>query len=66
MLAFKAPFKIVVHEILITVFNFLPASGDFCLITFANSLNSDQAQQNVGNVVLIWIQTVSHSEGIPE
>ena len=27
-----------------------PASGDFCrlLITFANSLDPDQAQQNVG------------------
>ena len=28
----------------------LPASGDYChlLITFANSLDSDQARQNVG------------------
>ena len=31
-------------------FNSLPASGDFChlLITFANSLDPDQARQNVG------------------
>ena len=32
------------------VFNSLPARGDFCclLITFANSLDPDQARQNVG------------------
>ena len=32
------------------VFNSLPTSGNFCclLITFANSLNPDQARQNVG------------------
>ena len=32
------------------VFNSLPASGDFChlLIAFANSLDPDQARQNVG------------------
>ena len=32
------------------VFNFLPTSDDICclLITFANSLDPDQAQQNVG------------------
>ena len=37
--------------------NSLPACGNFCdlLITFANSLDPDKAQQNVG---LIWIQTV--------
>ena len=31
------------------LFNSLPSSGDFChlLITFANSLDPDQAQQNV-------------------
>ena len=31
------------------VFNSLPAKGDFCclLITFANSLDPDQARQNV-------------------
>ena len=31
-------------------FNSLPASGDFCcvLITFANSLNADQARHFVG------------------
>ena len=31
-----------------SVFNSLPASGDFChlLITFANSLDQDQARQN--------------------
>ena len=31
-------------------FNSFPASGDFCclLITFANILHQDQAQQNVG------------------
>ena len=31
-------------------FNSFPASGDFCrlLITFANSLDPDQARQNVG------------------
>ena len=33
------------------------------LITFANSLNPGQAQQKSG---LIWIQTVWHSDGIPE
>ena len=33
-----------------TVFNSLSASGNFChlLITFANSLDPDQAPQNVG------------------
>ena len=33
-----------------SVFNSLPASADFChlLITFANSLDLDQARQNVG------------------
>ena len=33
-----------------SVLNFLLTSGDFChlLIAFANSLDSDQAQQNVG------------------
>ena len=33
-----------------SVFNSLPASGNFCnlLITFADSLDPDQAQQNVG------------------
>ena len=32
------------------VFNSLPARGDFCclLIIFANSLDQDQARQNVG------------------
>ena len=36
-----------------SVFNSLPASGDFChlLITFANSLGLDQARQNVGPVL---------------
>ena len=44
------------------VFNSLPARGDFCclLITFANSLNPDQARQVVGPdldpncLTLIW------------
>ena len=33
-----------------SLFISLPASGDFChlLITFANSLDPDQARQNVG------------------
>ena len=33
-----------------SLFDSLPANGDFChlLITFANSLNPDQARQNVG------------------
>ena len=33
-----------------SVLNSLPASGNFCnlLITFANSLDPDQARQNVG------------------
>ena len=33
-----------------SVVNFLPARGNFChlLITFANSLDPDQARQNVG------------------
>ena len=40
-----------------SVFNSFPSRGDLChlLITFANSLDPDQAQQNVG---LIWIHTV--------
>ena len=40
-----------------SVFNSFPASGDFChlLITFANSLDTDQARKMSG---LIWIQTV--------
>ena len=40
------------------VFNSLPGRVDFCclLITFANSLDPDQARQVSG---LIWIQTVS-------
>ena len=48
-----------------TVINSFPTSGHFfcLLITFANSLDPDQARQNVG---LIWIQTVRHSDGIPE
>ena len=43
------------------VINSFPASGDFCclLITFANSLDPDQAQQNVGsdldpNCLTLW------------
>ena len=45
------------------VFNSLLSRGDFCclLITFANSLDPDQARQNVG---LVWIQTVWHPNGI--
>ena len=42
-------------------FNSFHASGDFCclLITFANSLDPDQDQQNVGtdldqNCVTLW------------
>ena len=33
-----------------SVFNYLPTSGDFCylLIALANSLDPDQARQNVG------------------
>ena len=41
--------------------NSFPASGDFCRlqITFANSLDPDQAQQNVGpdldpNCLTLW------------
>ena len=41
--------------------NSFPASGNFCrlLITFANSLNPDQAQQNIGpdldpNCLTLW------------
>ena len=39
------------------VFNSLPPRVDFCclLITFANSLDPDQASKNLG---LIWILTV--------
>ena len=33
----------------------------FLLITFAKSLDPNQARQNVG---LIWIQTVLHPDGI--
>ena len=34
-------------------FNSLPASGDFCrlLITFANSLDPEQARLNVGHIL---------------
>ena len=34
----------------LSVFNSLPASDNFChlLITFANSMDPDQARQNVG------------------
>ena len=37
-------------QIISHIFNSFPASGDFCqlLITFANSLDPDPAQQNVG------------------
>ena len=36
-------------------------AGDFCLlITFANSLDADTTS------VLIWIQTVRHSDSVPE
>ena len=37
------------HQVVLP-FNSLPASGDFCclLITFANSLDPDQARQIVG------------------
>ena len=43
------------------VVNSFPGSGYFChlLITFANSLDQDQAD-------LIWIQTVWHADIIPE
>ena len=39
-----------VVSIMCSVFNSLPASGDLCylLITFSNSLDPDQARQNVG------------------
>ena len=42
------------------LFKSFPASGDFCglPITFANSLDPDQA--------LIWIKTVLHFNGIPD
>ena len=38
------------HWDLLLPFNSFPASGDLCrlLITFANSLDQDQARQNVG------------------
>ena len=45
-------------------FNSFPTSGDFfyLLITFANSLDSDQVRQNIGpDLYSNW-----HSEGIPE
>ena len=46
-------------------FNPLPAMDDLCrlLITFAASLGPDQADQMSG---LIWIQTVCHSDRLPE
>ena len=42
------------------------ASGNFCrlLITFANSLDLDQDRKIL--LVLIWIQTIRHSDGVPE
>ena len=47
---FSQGFSLQVVSSCCSVFNSLPASGDFChlLITFANSLDPDQAQQNVG------------------
>ena len=45
-----------------SAFNSLPAGGNFChlLITFANSLDPDQAQQNIGpdldlNLLTPWL-----------
>ena len=40
-------------------------SGHFCrlLTTFANSLDPDQDQQNVGP---FWIRTAWHSDSIPD
>ena len=45
------------------LFNSFPTSRDFCrlLITFANSLDPDQARQNVGPDL---DQTVRHNDGI--
>ena len=42
-------YKVHVASISCSVFNSLPTSGDLChlLITFANSLEPDQARQNV-------------------
>ena len=45
--------KLLLAKVLATscfAFNSLPTRGDFCclIITFANSLDPDQAQQNVG------------------
>ena len=41
------------------------------MITLANSLDPDQAQQYVGpdqdpNFLTLWIQTIGHSDGISE
>ena len=48
--------------------NYFVARGDFyrLLISFANSFDPDQDQQNAGDWVLIWIQIVWHSGSVPE
>ena len=49
-------------------FNYFPASSNFCrmLLTFANSSDPDQDQQNPGPTELIWIQPVWLSDNVPE
>ena len=49
-ISFSQAFRQKVVSTRCFVFNFLPARGDICclLLTFANSLDQDQARQNVG------------------
>ena len=51
----------ILNQNILSFLNSFPASGDFCrlLITFANSLDLDQARQNVGpdldpNCLTLW------------
>ena len=49
------------NQDILQIINSLLASGDLCplLITYANNLIPDLS-------VLIWIQTVCHSDSVPE
>ena len=51
-----------------TMIDSFQASGDFCrlLITFASNLDPDQDRQNVNSDILIWIQTIWHSDSVSQ
>ena len=60
-------FDLFLHCLLMYPFMACLSRMDFTLchlITFANSLDPDQAKHNVG--LDQWIQTSWHSDGIPE